>query len=190
MDLCRPMRVASINGKKYILVIVDDYSRDTRVYFLHTKDEAPDMIIDFVNQVQRNLKALILTIKTNNGTKFKNKKLRSFYAKLGIVHKTSIPRTPQQNSVVERRNHTLIEAARTMLMFSKAPEFLWVEAIATTCFTHNRSIDDAPPIVLSSEEQVDIESNSLVLNEVVDEFVQEDVANFEGTSFQNATTNS
>ncbi|GKC43725.1 retrovirus-related pol polyprotein from transposon TNT 1-94 [Tanacetum coccineum] len=51
MDLCGPMRVASINGKKYILVIVDDYSRYTWVYFLRTKDEAPDMIIDFVNQV-------------------------------------------------------------------------------------------------------------------------------------------
>ncbi|GJX14223.1 retrovirus-related pol polyprotein from transposon TNT 1-94 [Tanacetum coccineum] len=58
MDFCRPMRVASINGKKYILVIVDDYSRYTWVYFLRTKDEAPDIIIDFVNQVQRNLDVL------------------------------------------------------------------------------------------------------------------------------------
>ncbi|GKE56523.1 retrovirus-related pol polyprotein from transposon TNT 1-94 [Tanacetum coccineum] len=115
MDLCGPMRVASINGKKYILVIIDDYFRFTWVYFLRTKDEAPDMIIDFVNQVQRNLKASILTIRTDNGTEFKNKKLRSFYAKLGIVHKTSIARTPQ-------------------------PEFLWSEAIATACFTQNRSI--------------------------------------------------
>ncbi|GJS31401.1 retrovirus-related pol polyprotein from transposon TNT 1-94 [Tanacetum coccineum] len=71
------------------------------VYFLRTKDEAPDMIIDFVNQVQRNLKAQILTIQTDNGTEFKNEKLRSFYAKLGIVHKTSITRTSQQNGVVE-----------------------------------------------------------------------------------------
>ncbi|GJT80885.1 ribonuclease H-like domain-containing protein [Tanacetum coccineum] len=114
MDLCRPMRVASINGKKYILVIVDDYSW--------------------------NLKAQILTIRTDNGTEFKNEKLRTFYAKLGIVHKTSIARTPQQNGVVERRNQTLIEAARTMLIFSIAPEFLWAEAIATACFTKNRSI--------------------------------------------------
>ncbi|GJY57677.1 retrovirus-related pol polyprotein from transposon TNT 1-94 [Tanacetum coccineum] len=140
MDLCGPMRVASINGKKYILVIVDDYSRFTWVYFLRTKDEAPNMISDFVNQVQRNLKASILMIQTDNGTEFKNKKLRSFYAKLGIVHKTSIARTPQQNGIVERRNRTLVEAARTMLIFSKAPEFLWAEAIATACFTQNRSI--------------------------------------------------
>ncbi|GJS13540.1 putative ribonuclease H-like domain-containing protein [Tanacetum coccineum] len=140
IDLCGPMRVASINGKKYILVIVDNYSRYTWVYFLRTKDEAPDMIINFVNQVQRNLKAQILTIRTDNGTEFKNEILRAFYAKLGIVHKTSIARTPQQNGVVERKNHTLIEAARTMLIFSKALEFLWDEAIATACFTQNRSI--------------------------------------------------
>ncbi|GJR30043.1 retrovirus-related pol polyprotein from transposon TNT 1-94 [Tanacetum coccineum] len=114
MDLCGPIKVASIHGKKYILVIVDDYSRYTWVYFVRTKDEAPDMIIDFVNQVQRNLKASILTIRTDNGTEFKNEKLR--------------------------RNRTLVEAARTMLIFSKAPEFLWAEAIATACFTQNRSI--------------------------------------------------
>ncbi|GKA74165.1 integrase, catalytic region, zinc finger, CCHC-type containing protein, partial [Tanacetum coccineum] len=78
MGLCGPMRVASINGKKIILVIVDDYSRYTWVYFLRTKDEAPDMIIDFVTQVQRNLKASILTIRTDNGIEFKNEKLRAF----------------------------------------------------------------------------------------------------------------
>nr|GEY90755.1 hypothetical protein [Tanacetum cinerariifolium] len=87
MDLCRPMRVTSIN-------------------------------------VQRNLKAQILMIQIDNGTEFKNEKLRAFYAKLGIVHQTSISRTPQQNGIVERRNRTLIKAARAMLIFSKAPEFL------------------------------------------------------------------
>ncbi|GJS87537.1 retrovirus-related pol polyprotein from transposon TNT 1-94 [Tanacetum coccineum] len=141
MDLCGPMRVTSINGKKYILVIADDYSRYTWVYFLRTKDEAPDMIIDFVNQVQRNLKAQILTIRTDNGTEFKNEKLQAFYVNLGIVHQTSIARTPQQNGFVERRNRILVEVARTMLIFSKALEYLWAEAIATACFTQNRSID-------------------------------------------------
>nr|GEY33425.1 retrovirus-related Pol polyprotein from transposon TNT 1-94 [Tanacetum cinerariifolium] len=63
----------------------------------------------------------------------------TFYAKLGIVHKTSIARTPQQNGVVERRNRTLVEAARTMLIFSKSLEFLWAEAIAIACFTQNCS---------------------------------------------------
>ncbi|GJZ75291.1 retrovirus-related pol polyprotein from transposon TNT 1-94 [Tanacetum coccineum] len=140
MDLCGPMRVESIIGKKYILVIVDDYSRYTWVYFLRTKDEAPDMIINFMNQIQRNLKAQILKIRTDNGTELKNEKLRSFYAKLGIVHHTSTAQTPQQNGVVEQRNRTLVKAARAMLIFSKTPEFLWAKAIATTCFTQNRSL--------------------------------------------------
>nr|GEU62865.1 retrovirus-related Pol polyprotein from transposon TNT 1-94 [Tanacetum cinerariifolium] len=139
MDLYEPMRVESINGKKYILLIFDDYSCYTLVYFLCTKDEAPDTIINFINQVQRNLKAQILKIRTDNETEFKNKKLRLFYAKLGIVHHTLITRMPQQNGVVERRNYTLVEAARTMLIFSKTSEFLSAEAIATACFTQNRS---------------------------------------------------
>ncbi|GJV55796.1 retrovirus-related pol polyprotein from transposon TNT 1-94 [Tanacetum coccineum] len=279
MDFCGPIRVVSINGKKYILVIVDDYSR--------------------------NLKASILTIQTDNGTEFKNEKLKAFYAKLGIVHKTLIPRTPQQNGVVERPNRTLVKAARTMLIFSKAPEFMWAEAIASACFTQNRSImkpkadigifvgysesscgfriynrqtkkimetihvkfdkltvmaskcnnlepkmnyanfndssedsqfvpstseldnlfgpmyeeyyltgshevfdnsaantldndhtssslsivveqDDAPQIVSSSKEQVVTDPNSPVLNEVANEFVQEDVVDFDGKTFHNA----
>nr|GEV51695.1 integrase, catalytic region, zinc finger, CCHC-type, peptidase aspartic, catalytic [Tanacetum cinerariifolium] len=90
MHLYGPMRIESINGKKYILVSVDDYSRYTQVYFLRTKDEAPNMIVNFITQVQRNLKAQILKIRIDNGTEFKNEKLRSFYAKLGIVHHTLI----------------------------------------------------------------------------------------------------
>nr|GEV40369.1 integrase, catalytic region, zinc finger, CCHC-type, peptidase aspartic, catalytic [Tanacetum cinerariifolium] len=87
MDLCGPMRVASINGKRYVLVIVDKYSRYMWVHFLRTKDE-----------------------------------------------------TPEQNGVVESRNNTLVEAARPMLIFSHALLFLWDEAIATACYTQNRSI--------------------------------------------------
>ncbi|GJX84942.1 retrovirus-related pol polyprotein from transposon TNT 1-94 [Tanacetum coccineum] len=94
MDLCGPMRVQTINGKKYILVIVDDYSRFTWVKFLRSKDETPETVL----------------------------------------------RTPQQNGVVERRNRTLIEAARTMLIFSKAPMFLLAEAVAIACYTQNRSL--------------------------------------------------
>ncbi|GJY17381.1 integrase, catalytic region, zinc finger, CCHC-type containing protein, partial [Tanacetum coccineum] len=133
--LLPPKLVPSTESKLELLH--KDFYWPMRVYFLRTKDEAPDMIIDFINQVQWNLKAQILKIQTDNRTEFKNEKLRSFYAKLGIVHNTSIPRTPQQNGVVKRRNHTLVKAARTMLIFSKSPEFLWVEAIATVCFTQN-----------------------------------------------------
>nr|GEX52608.1 hypothetical protein [Tanacetum cinerariifolium] len=79
-------------------------------------------------------------IRTDNGTKFKNATLKAHYEKLGIMQQFSTPRTPQQNGLVERRNRTLFEAARTMLIFSQSPEFLWAEAVATTCFTQNRLI--------------------------------------------------
>ncbi|GJR42010.1 retrovirus-related pol polyprotein from transposon TNT 1-94 [Tanacetum coccineum] len=140
MDLCGPMRVASINGKRYILVIVDDYSRYTWVYFLRSKDETPEIIKKFIAQAQLNYKAKVCKIRTDNGTEFKNTTLKAHYEKLGIMQQFSIARTPQQNGVVERRNRTLVEAARTMLIFSRLPEFLWAEAVATACFTQNRSI--------------------------------------------------
>ncbi|GJX50955.1 retrovirus-related pol polyprotein from transposon TNT 1-94 [Tanacetum coccineum] len=134
MDLCGPMRVQTINGKKYILVIVDEYSRFTWVKFLRSKDETPEVIIKFLTQIQVGLNKTVRYIRTDNGTEFVNKDLTDYYERVGIFHQNSIPRTPQQNGVVERRNLTLVEATRTMLIFSKAPMFLWAEAVATAFF--------------------------------------------------------
>ncbi|GJV65118.1 integrase, catalytic region, zinc finger, CCHC-type containing protein [Tanacetum coccineum] len=119
MDLCGPMWVALINGKRYILVIVDDYSRFTWVYFLCTKDETPEIIKNFIARVQLNYNVKVHKIRTDNGTEFKNATLKAYYEKLGIIQQFSIARTPQQNGVVERRNRTLVEAVCTMLIFSR-----------------------------------------------------------------------
>ncbi|GJV87167.1 retrovirus-related pol polyprotein from transposon TNT 1-94 [Tanacetum coccineum] len=140
MDLCGPMQVASINGKKYILVIVDDYSRYTWTLFLCSKDETPEVLKDFLTMIQRNLQALVIFVRTDRGTEFLNKTLNAFFKEEGIEHQTSTPRTPEQNGIVKRRNRTLVEAARTMLLASKLPLFFWAEAIATACYTQNRSI--------------------------------------------------
>ncbi|GKD19542.1 retrovirus-related pol polyprotein from transposon TNT 1-94 [Tanacetum coccineum] len=140
MDLCGPMRVESIHGKKYILVIVDDFSRFTWVKFLCSKDETPEFVIKFLKKVQVTLNATVRNIRTDNGTEFVNQTLKSYYEDVRISHQTTVARTPQQNSAIERRNQTLVEAARTMLIFSKAPLFLWAEAVATTCYTQNRSL--------------------------------------------------
>ncbi|GKB04352.1 retrovirus-related pol polyprotein from transposon TNT 1-94 [Tanacetum coccineum] len=142
MDLCGPMRVASINGKRYILVIVDDYSRYTWTLFLRSKDETPEVLKDFLTMIQRNLQAPVISVRTDRGTEFLNKTLNAFFKEEGIEHQTSTPRTPEQNGVVERRNRTLVEAARTMLSASKLPLFFWAEAIATACYNSrkNRSI--------------------------------------------------
>ncbi|GJX15640.1 retrovirus-related pol polyprotein from transposon TNT 1-94 [Tanacetum coccineum] len=130
MDLCGPMRVASINGKKYILVIVDDYSRYTWTLFLRSKDETPEVLKDFLTMIQRNLQAQVITVRTDRGTEFLNKTLHAYFKEEGIEHQTSTPRTPEQNGVVERRNRTLVEAARTMLSASKLPLSFWAEAMS------------------------------------------------------------
>ncbi|KAJ9547553.1 hypothetical protein OSB04_020096 [Centaurea solstitialis] len=140
MDLCGPMRVQSINGRKYVLVIVDDFSRYTWVKFLRSKDGASDIIISFIRNVQVRLQLPVQVIRTDNGTEFKNRKLDSFLDSVGITHTFSTARTPQQNGVVDRKNRTLVEAARTMLTFSKLPLHFWAEAVASACFTQNRSL--------------------------------------------------
>nr|GEW73011.1 copia protein [Tanacetum cinerariifolium] len=121
------MRVASVNGKKYILVIVDDYSRFTWMKFLALKDKAPYFIIKFLKMIQLRLNAPVRNIHTDSGTEFVNQTLRDYYEEFGISQETSVVRTPQQNGVVERKNRTLVEAARTMLIFVKAYLFLWAE---------------------------------------------------------------
>ncbi|GJV96167.1 retrovirus-related pol polyprotein from transposon TNT 1-94 [Tanacetum coccineum] len=140
MDLYGLMRVESINGKKYVIVILDDYSRYTWTHFLRSKDETPGVLIDFLTLVQRGLHAQVTTVRTNKGTQFLNKTLHAYFAKEGIRHKTSAARTPEQTGVVERRNRTLVEASRTMLSAAKVPLLFWAKAIATACFTQYRSL--------------------------------------------------
>nr|GFA14488.1 integrase, catalytic region, zinc finger, CCHC-type, peptidase aspartic, catalytic [Tanacetum cinerariifolium] len=124
MDFCGPRRVQTINGKKYILVIVDDYSRFTWVKFLRSKDETPDIVIKFIIQIQVDLNKTVRYVRIDNGKEFVNHTMTEYYERISIFHQKTVPRTPQQNGVVERRNRTLVEAARTILIFSKASMFL------------------------------------------------------------------
>nr|GFB89865.1 retrovirus-related Pol polyprotein from transposon TNT 1-94 [Tanacetum cinerariifolium] len=88
----------------------------------------------------RGLQAQVRVIRTDKGTEFLNQTFHAYFAAEGILHQTSVARTPKQNDVVERQNRTLVEAARTMLSAAKVPLFFWAEAIATACFTQNRSL--------------------------------------------------
>ncbi|GKC20232.1 retrovirus-related pol polyprotein from transposon TNT 1-94 [Tanacetum coccineum] len=99
----------------------------SRINFVHL-DETPEVLKDFLTMIQRNLQAQVITVRTDRGTKFLNKTLHAYFKEEGIEHQTSTPRTPEQNGVVERRNRTLVEAARTMLSASKLPLSFWAEA--------------------------------------------------------------
>ncbi|GKB40345.1 retrovirus-related pol polyprotein from transposon TNT 1-94 [Tanacetum coccineum] len=107
MDLCGPMRVESINSKRYVLVIVDDYSHYTWVYFLRSKDEAREVIKTFLKKIQVLRQAPIIIVRTDNGTKFTNQVLKAYFEDVGISHQMPAIKTPEQNDVVERRNRTL-----------------------------------------------------------------------------------
>nr|GEW93490.1 ribonuclease H-like domain-containing protein [Tanacetum cinerariifolium] len=124
MDLCGPMRIASINGKRYVLVIMDDYSRYTWVQFLRSKDEAPEVIKTFLKRITILLQSPVIIIRTDNDTKFKNQVLKDYFDSVGISHQVSSVRTPQQNGVVKRRNQTLVEAARTIVYNQKTKKIM------------------------------------------------------------------
>nr|GEY23034.1 putative ribonuclease H-like domain-containing protein [Tanacetum cinerariifolium] len=115
MDLFGPTFVKSLNKKIYCLVINDDYSRFTWVFFLATKDETSPIFKTFINGLENQLSLKVKVIRSDNGTEFKNHDLNQFYGLKGIKREFSVPRTPQQNGIAERKNRTLIEAAGTML---------------------------------------------------------------------------
>nr|GFC86036.1 retrovirus-related Pol polyprotein from transposon TNT 1-94 [Tanacetum cinerariifolium] len=99
MDLCGPMKIASINGKRYVLVIVDDYSRYTWVHFLRSKDAAPEVITMFLKRITVLLQSPVIIIRTDNDTEFKNHVLKEYFDSVGISHQVSSVRTPQLSCV-------------------------------------------------------------------------------------------
>ena len=103
-------------GSKYLLVIVDDFSRFTWVYFLKHKSETTQQMINFIKYVELQLRKPVRKIRSDNGTEFKNHTFESFLTEKGIDHNFSAPRTPQQNGVVERRNRSLFALRRAFLL--------------------------------------------------------------------------
>ena len=116
LDLFGPSQITSLGGKRYCFVIVDDYSRYTWVLFLIHKDEAFNNFTSLFAKVQNLIGLNIVRIRSDNGSEFKFCGFPEFCDHNGITHEFSIARTPQQNGVVERKNRTLQEAARTMIM--------------------------------------------------------------------------
>jgi hypothetical protein len=138
MDLFGPIAYISISGSKYCLVIVDDYSRFTWVFFLQEKSQNQDALKGFLRRAQNEFGLRIKKIRSDNGMEFKNSQIEGFLEEEGIKHEFSSPYTPQQNGVVERKNITLLDMARTMLDEYKTPDRFWVEAINTACYSINR----------------------------------------------------
>ncbi|GJX26135.1 putative ribonuclease H-like domain-containing protein, partial [Tanacetum coccineum] len=144
MDLFGPTSVRSINHKTYCLVVTDDFSRFSWVFFLASKDETSGILKRFITEIENQLNHKVKVIRYDNGTEFKNREMNEFYGLKGIKREFSVARTPQQNRVAERKNRTLIEAARTMLADSLLPIVFWAKAVNTACYVLNRVLVTKP----------------------------------------------
>ncbi|GJU18114.1 putative ribonuclease H-like domain-containing protein [Tanacetum coccineum] len=146
MDLFGPVSVESVNRKKYCLVVTNDCSKFSWVFFLAYKDETYDILHDLIVGLENKLRHKVKTIRCDHGTEFKNQLINEFCAKKGIKREYSIARSPQQNGFAERMNRTLIEAARTMLADSLLPIQLWAEAVNNACYVLNRVLVTKPQL--------------------------------------------
>jgi transposase InsO family protein len=133
MDLFGPVAYLSIGGSKYGLVIVDDFSCFTWVFFLQDKSETQGTLKRFLRRAQNKFELKVKKIRSDNGSEFKNLQVEEYLEEEGVKHEFSTPYTAQQNGVVERKNRTLIDMARMMLGEFKTPERFWLEAVNTAC---------------------------------------------------------
>nr|GEW60930.1 hypothetical protein [Tanacetum cinerariifolium] len=140
MDLFGLISVMSINHKKYFLVVTDDFSRFSWVFFLAPKDKTSKVLKPFITTIENQINKKVKVIRCDNGTEFKNMDVDEFCGIKGIKRGYSNARTPQQNEVTERKNRTLIEAARTMLAESLLPITFWAKAVNTACYVLNRAL--------------------------------------------------
>ncbi|GJW80026.1 uncharacterized mitochondrial protein-like protein [Tanacetum coccineum] len=125
-----------------------DYSRFTWVFFLATKDKTSGILKSFITEIENLVDHKVNVIRCDNETELKNREMNQFCEMKGILRQFSIARTPQQNGVAERRNKTLIEAARTMLADSKLPSTFWAEAVNTACYVQNRVCHFGCPVTI------------------------------------------
>nr|GEU96309.1 putative ribonuclease H-like domain-containing protein [Tanacetum cinerariifolium] len=140
VDLFDPTNVKSLMKKSYCLVITDEFSRFSWVFFLATKDETSGILKTFITGIENQLDYKVKVIRSDNGTEFKNSVMNQFCDMKGIKREFSVARTPQQNGVAKRKNKTLIEATRTMLVDSKLPITFWAEAVNTACYVLNKAL--------------------------------------------------
>ena len=138
MDLMGLMHVESIGGKRYVFVVVNDFSRFTWVNFIREKLDTFDVIKEPCTQLQREKDIAIVRIRSDHGIEFENVKFNEYCSGEGIKHEFSSPITPQQNGVVERKNITLQESFRVMLHAKHLPYHFWAETMNTACHVHNR----------------------------------------------------
>lgn len=138
-DICGPMESNSLGGSKYFILFVDDHSRMTAIYFLKNKNDALKSFKEYKALVENQTNKRIKIIKSDNGREFCNAEFGDYLKKMGIVHQTTCPYTPEQNGLCERMNRTLVEKARCMLFDAQLSKIFWAEATNTAVYLYNRT---------------------------------------------------
>lgn len=138
LDLFDCNTIKSLNGSRYCLVIIDDYTRYAWTFFLKHKDETIDIFISFSRRIENEKNTTIKIIRSDHRGEFQNTQFKDYYLERGYRYEFFVLRTPQQNGVVERKNRALQEAARSMLNEYVLPSYFWVKAVSTTCYVQNR----------------------------------------------------
>jgi transposase InsO family protein len=139
-DLVGPTTTKGLKGEKYFMLLVDDYTRMTAIFFLRNKSEAFEKFKVYKEMVENEMDSKIKCLRSNNGREFTSKEFVDYCSKHGIKMQFFIARTPQQNKVVERKNMTVYEMARTMLIDSKLTDVFWTYVVNTIVHIQNRVI--------------------------------------------------
>lgn len=138
-DVMGPMKNPTPGGSRYVLSLVDDFSRLVTVYFLKSKSEVLSKFIEFRTEMEQQCGSRIKAIRTDNGGEYKNKRFASYCKKHGIIHQKTVPYSPQQNGVAERMNRTIVETARSMMHYKRVAKKWWAEAVNTAVYLLNRT---------------------------------------------------
>ncbi|GKC09196.1 zinc finger, CCHC-type containing protein [Tanacetum coccineum] len=148
-DLCGPISPPTPSGKKYIFLLVDDYSRYMWVYFLSTKDQAFDTFKEYKKTIENELRTTLKMLRTDRGGEFTSNEFTQYCKENGIARQLTAPYSPQQNGVVERRNRTIMSTTRCMMKATNMPQNFWAEAVRHAIYILNsvptKALEDITP---------------------------------------------
>ncbi|PKU78070.1 Retrovirus-related Pol polyprotein from transposon TNT 1-94 [Dendrobium catenatum] len=138
-DVCGPIKPCSLGKSNYFLLFIDDFSRKTWVYFLKQKSEVFGIFKKFKAAVEKESGLKIKAMRSDRGGEFTSKEFQEFCEANGIRRSLTVPGSPQQNGVAERKNRTILDMARSMLKSKKLPKEFWAEAVSCAVYLTNRS---------------------------------------------------
>lgn len=137
-DVCGPMQIVTPSQNRYILTLIDDYSRYTTIYLLNRKSEVTERVKSFVQEVKTEFGRVPKIFRSDRGTEYINQDLKDFFREEGIRSQYTVSYTPEQNGVAERKNRSLMEMARCLLIDAKLEKKYWGEAVTYSNYLQNR----------------------------------------------------